>query len=142
LLKYGGFVSHNVGMNDSPPVDPRRRLRELLTIPERDRTDEQWDEIIDLEITLAPGNRDTERYPDRQGERQPEKRSGVPAPGARRPDLRKPPRPSAPRPEARLPVGRPEGAPDVPPDGKPPDPRVAKRHGRRPRRLPETPGEG
>jgi hypothetical protein len=40
-----------------PPPDPRRRLRELLTIPERDRTDAQWDEIIELEIQLAPGNR-------------------------------------------------------------------------------------
>lgn len=39
------------------PVDSRRRLRELLSIPERDRTDEQWDEIIELEIQLAPGNR-------------------------------------------------------------------------------------
>lgn len=39
------------------PVDTRRRLRELLSIPERDRTDEQWDEIIELEIQLAPGNR-------------------------------------------------------------------------------------
>jgi hypothetical protein len=39
------------------PADPRRRLRELLTIPERDRTDAQWDEIIELEIQLAPGNR-------------------------------------------------------------------------------------
>jgi len=38
-------------------VDSRRRLRELLAIPERDRTDEQWDEIIELEIQLAPGNR-------------------------------------------------------------------------------------
>lgn len=38
-------------------VDPRRRLRELLSIPERDRTDEQWDEINELEIQLAPGNR-------------------------------------------------------------------------------------
>lgn len=37
--------------------DPRRRLRELLTIPERDRTDAQWDEIVELEIQLAPGNR-------------------------------------------------------------------------------------
>jgi hypothetical protein len=26
-------------------------------VPERDRTDEQWDEIIELEIQLAPGNR-------------------------------------------------------------------------------------
>lgn len=41
-----------------PPVnDNRRRLRELLSVPERDRTDEQWDEIIELEIQLAPGNR-------------------------------------------------------------------------------------
>lgn len=39
------------------PLDSRRRLRELLSVPERDRSDEQWDEIIELEIQLAPGNR-------------------------------------------------------------------------------------
>lgn len=49
---------------EAPPVanpqnDSRRRLRELLSIPERDRTDPQWDEIIELEIQLAPGNRAT-----------------------------------------------------------------------------------
>ena len=38
-------------------VDPRRRLRELLSVPERDRSDAQWDEINELEIQLAPGNR-------------------------------------------------------------------------------------
>jgi hypothetical protein len=37
-------------------VDPRRRLRDLLAIPERDRSDAQWDEIIELEIRMAPGN--------------------------------------------------------------------------------------
>lgn len=37
--------------------DPRRRLRELLAIPDRERTDTLWDEIIALEIQLAPGNR-------------------------------------------------------------------------------------
>lgn len=37
--------------------DPRRRLRELLSIPESVRTDPQWDEIIELEIQMAPGNR-------------------------------------------------------------------------------------
>jgi hypothetical protein len=72
----------NVGMNDeqptaeqpieAPPVearrdeaqpverqanDPRRRLRELLAIPDRERTDALWDELIALEIQLAPGNR-------------------------------------------------------------------------------------
>src|SRR5512145_2876706 len=41
------------------PQDPRRRLRELLAIPERDRTDAQWDEIVELEIQTAPGNRAT-----------------------------------------------------------------------------------
>lgn len=39
------------------PLDLRRRLRELLSVPERDRSDEVWDEIIELEIQLAPGNR-------------------------------------------------------------------------------------
>ncbi len=37
--------------------DPKSRLRELLAIPERDRADEVWDEIINLEIDMAPGNR-------------------------------------------------------------------------------------
>lgn len=41
----------------NPGLDSRRRLRELLSVPERDRTDEVWDEIIELEIQLAPGNR-------------------------------------------------------------------------------------
>lgn len=40
-----------------PTFDPRRRLRELLSIPESQRTDPQWDEIIELEVQLAPGNR-------------------------------------------------------------------------------------
>lgn len=43
--------------------DPRRRLRELLAIPERDRSDAQWDEMIELEIQLAPGNRAQEPRP-------------------------------------------------------------------------------
>lgn len=37
--------------------DPRRRIRELLTIPDRDRTDAEWDELNELEIQTAPGNR-------------------------------------------------------------------------------------
>ena len=41
----------------NPPQDIRRRLQQLLSIPERDRTDAQWDEIVELEIRLAPGNR-------------------------------------------------------------------------------------
>jgi|GEM_PF-669127 len=40
-----------------PALDPRRRIRELLAIPDRDRTDAEWDELNELEIQTAPGNR-------------------------------------------------------------------------------------
>lgn len=45
-------------MNDPQPTSPRRRLQALLAIPDNQRTEAQWDEIIELEITLAPGNRE------------------------------------------------------------------------------------
>ena len=41
----------------APAFDPRRRIRELLSIPDRDRTDAEWDELNELEIQTAPGNR-------------------------------------------------------------------------------------
>jgi hypothetical protein len=44
-------------MNKPPQSPARARLRELLEIPDRDRTDEQWDELNELEISLAQGNR-------------------------------------------------------------------------------------
>ncbi|MGE0876696.1 MAG: hypothetical protein AB7O31_18675 [Burkholderiales bacterium] len=61
--------------------DPRRRLRELLAIPERERSDAVWDEIIDLEIELAPGNRAPIGQPDQN--RQP---PGMRQDQGRRPD--------------------------------------------------------
>jgi len=45
-------------MNAPQPTSPRQRLNTLLAIPERERTDAEWDEINDLEIRLAPGNRE------------------------------------------------------------------------------------
>ena len=45
-------------MNTSQPPSPRRRLQELLAIPDSQRTEEQWDELNELEIKLAPGNRE------------------------------------------------------------------------------------
>ncbi len=51
--------------------DPRRRIRELLAIPDRDRTDAEWDELNELEIQTAPGNR--------AGGQQPAAYSGKPA---------------------------------------------------------------
>lgn len=48
-------------MNDSQPpqpsISPRARLQELLAIPDRNRTDAEWDELNELEIALASGNR-------------------------------------------------------------------------------------
>jgi len=59
-------------MSDTPlnkqDGDHRRRLRELLAVPERDRTDAQWDEIAELELRLAPGNR---IEPSKRGEPSP-----------------------------------------------------------------------
>ena len=45
-------------MNAPQPVSPRRRMQELLAIPDSQRTDAQWDELNELEIKLAPGNRE------------------------------------------------------------------------------------
>ena len=45
-------------MNAPQPISPRRRLQELLAIPDSQRTEEQWDELNELEIKLAPGNRE------------------------------------------------------------------------------------
>lgn len=44
-------------MNEQQTISPRQRLKELLSIPERQRTDAQWDEINELEIALASANR-------------------------------------------------------------------------------------
>ena len=33
-------------------------MQELLAVPENQRTEEQWDELNELEIMLAPGNRE------------------------------------------------------------------------------------
>lgn len=40
-------------MNGPKPITPRQRLQALLAIPERDRTDAEWDELNELEISLA-----------------------------------------------------------------------------------------
>ena len=66
-------------MNDPQPVSPRRRLQELLAVPERQRTEAQWDELIELEIMLAPGNR--EGAPDPSQRRNGGPPTGQPKPG-------------------------------------------------------------
>lgn len=58
-------------MNKPQPISPRRRLQALLAIPERDRTDEEWDEMNELEIMLAPGNRGANQEQNGQRNEQP-----------------------------------------------------------------------
>ena len=59
----------DIQMNDMQPIDMRRRIRELQSIPDRDRTDAEWDELNELEIRTAPGNRDHDPAQDRQADR-------------------------------------------------------------------------
>lgn len=61
-------------MNEQQSVPPRQRLKALLAIPERQRTDAEWDEINELEIALASANRVEAR------EREPNARRNAPAP--------------------------------------------------------------
>jgi hypothetical protein len=44
-------------MEKSSSAPSHQRLRELLAIPERLRTEAQWAEINELEIMLTPANR-------------------------------------------------------------------------------------
>jgi hypothetical protein len=67
------FRLHNSAMDESQPISPRDRLRALQAIPERQRTDAEWDELNELEIKLASGNR--------EGAPQQHARGNVPAPG-------------------------------------------------------------
>jgi len=60
-------------MNEPQPVSPRARLQELQAIPENQRTEAQWDELNELEIMLAPGNREGAQP---QNARQPQSPSG------------------------------------------------------------------
>ncbi len=53
-------------MNTQQPNNLRQRLKALLAIPDSQRTEAQWDEIIELEITLAPGNRENAPMPGSQ----------------------------------------------------------------------------
>ena len=122
---------HNGGMNDPQTIDPRRRIRELMSIPERDRTDEQWDELNELEIRTAPGNRESDRSSDRPMDRRPNHNAQ-----GRRPDRNQGPKNTGPSPlDGRALEGRPQEA-------RSPDSRPPKKQHRRPKRPVETTGTG
>lgn len=121
-------MGHNYEMDEMQPIEMRRRIRELLSIPDRDRTDAEWDELNELEIRTAPGNRDYDRSQDRQGDRRPGGmgQSGQPGQQGRRPDRNNPKQGNKnsnnpQRPPMQQDGGRPEG-------------RLLKRQHRRPKR--------
>jgi hypothetical protein len=109
-------------LDEMQPIDMRRRIRELMSIPERDRTDAEWDELNELEIRTAPGNRDYDRTQERQADR---RQGSVIGPG------RRPERNGKPQGNKNVNLLRPKL--DAPPEG-----RLLKRQHRRPKR----PGEG
>jgi len=48
-----------------PETDARRaRIKELLAIPDRERSDAQWDELNELEIMMAVSSRQAMPRPD------------------------------------------------------------------------------
>ncbi|MDR2508441.1 MAG: hypothetical protein LBD67_10745 [Candidatus Accumulibacter sp.] len=100
--------------NDLQTIDPRRRIRELLAIPERDRTDAEWDELNELEIRTAPGNRE-KSFPEWRTAMQGPRRFQ----GAKNTEGRLLPQEGRARPESRL----------------------LKRQHRRPKRLTEPAGD-
>jgi hypothetical protein len=83
-------------MEPPNPVPPQVRLKELLAVSDRDRTEEEWDELIELEISLAPENRvkrgggrnDSGGHQGGGGNRRSNKKSG-----RKRPNRDKAPRP-------------------------------------------------
>lgn len=69
-------------MNEPRPNSPRLRLQALLAVPDRERTDAQWDELNELEIMLASGNR--EETPNQDVRRNATALAGQPRPGGGR----------------------------------------------------------
>ena len=68
-------------MDETKPIPPRVRLQALLAVPERQRTDAEWDELNELEIMLAQGNR--EGAPDQNVRRNIPASPGHSKPGGR-----------------------------------------------------------
>ena len=73
---------------DPQPIPPRQRLQELLAIPERQRTEAEWDEINELEIKLASGNR--QENPQQGTRRNAPPNAGHPRPGGGGPQGKRP----------------------------------------------------
>jgi hypothetical protein len=88
-------------MDEAQPPSPRARLQALLAIPERQRTDAEWDEINELEIMLAAGNRQV--IPEQGVRWNSNQPGGHPKPGGQQHHGKKPQRKFHQRPPKRNP---------------------------------------
>ena len=62
-----------------PELDARRaRMKELLAIPDRERTDAQWDELNELEIMMAVTKGQLVQRPEQKGGGQHPRHGGNP----------------------------------------------------------------
>lgn len=104
----------NPTMNEPQPISPRRRMQELLAIPDNQRTDAEWDELNELEISLAPGNREGAPDPNL---RRPSPSSGIGRKPVRnaRPGGQQQPRPGGQQPRPRPPAVQQQAKPPAPP---------------------------
>jgi hypothetical protein len=88
-------------MSEPKPIPPRVRLQMLLAVPDRERSESQWDELNELEITLASAVRET---PPEQGVRRnvtaspgrPQSRGRPQGENSRRKVQKRPPKRAAP----------------------------------------------
>ena len=78
------MAQDNPAIDVPQPISPRQRLQELLSIPEGQRTEAQWEEINELEIKLASSNR--QETPQQGARRNTPVTAGHPRPGGRPPD--------------------------------------------------------
>lgn len=76
-------------MTERQTTSPQRRLQALRAIPDSRRTEEQWDELNELEIMLAPVNRVAPFGGHADGNR-PRRVPGAAANGANPPSARPP----------------------------------------------------
>ena len=73
------MAQDNPAIDAPQPISPRQRLQELLSIPEAQRTEAQWEEINELEIKLASSNR--QETPQQGARRNTPVTAGHPTPG-------------------------------------------------------------
>lgn len=115
-----------------PGISPQARIRELMSIPDNQKTEAQWDELIELEIALAQGGR-LLNLPAKQQKPQ---GKGQNHKGQKKPAYRPPPQASHGQESGKNADGSAKGEGGKPHGGQ------ARKHGRRFFKKPGKPAPG